>query len=210
MIRINLLSEGRRPVVARKKKATDLFGSTEPALLFLGGGLLLGFLIAAGWWWLANSELKKVEGEVREAKAEVERLKPILEEVADFEAKKEELTRKIEVIKNLTRAQKGPVALMDAVSRSLPDQVWLESMEVRAATVQLRGKAFTTNGVASFIENLNAVPEFGEPDPQSVARAGEVFDFSINFDFQYLDPEALADDEGDGALEAEEDVAAAS
>ena len=160
MIRINLLSEGRRPVVARKTRPKISLGDQDPSLYFLGGGLVLGLLIAAGWWFSLNGKLKAVNADIRVAQREVDELRPILEEVKSFKAKQRELERKIQVINELTLAQKGPVQIMDRVSRALPDLVWLSTMNFRGQTVDLVGTAFNTNAIASFIENLDKVPEF--------------------------------------------------
>ena len=58
MIRINLLSEGRRPVVARKRRPKISLGDQDPSLYFLGGALVLSLLIAGGWWMMLNSKIE--------------------------------------------------------------------------------------------------------------------------------------------------------
>ena len=192
MIRINLLSEGRRPVIARKAKPKLALGDLEPSLLFLSGGILLGLLIVGIQWWGLSSEIKEVDDRIRVAQREVDELRPILEEVAEFKAKQE---RKIEVINDLTLKQEGPVHILDKVSRALPDLLWLSQMNFRGRTVDLVGSAFNTNAVASFIENLDKVPEFKEPEPGNVtaSRSG-TYDFRISFTFVQEEPQT---DDGD-------------
>lgn len=184
MIRINLLAEGRRPVIARKAKPKLALGDQDPSVLFLAGGILLAVLIAGGQWWLLNSETKRLDGRIGVAQAEVDALRPILEEVADFKAKKEELQRKIDVITELTLLQQGPVHIMDKVSRAVPDLLWLTQMNVRGRRVDLVGTAFNTTAIAAFIENLDKVPEFHEPEPGSVNQdRGGIYNFRIAFTF---------------------------
>ncbi len=184
MIRINLLAEGRRPVIARKAKPRLALGDQDPSVLFLAGGILLAALIAGGQWWLLNSETKRLDGRIGVAQAEVDALRPILEEVADFKAKKEELQRKIDVITELTLLQQGPVHIMDKVSRAVPELLWLTQMNVRGRRVDLVGTAFNTTAIAAFIENLDRVPEFHEPEPGSVNQdRGGVYNFRIAFTF---------------------------
>ena len=201
MIRINLISEGRKPVVARKSKAKVNLGEQDPSLLFLGAGTLLGILVALGWYLLVSSQLKSVQEEVRAADREVKELEPILKEVDAFKRQRQELNTKIELITELTAKRRGPVHLMDRISRALPDLVWLASMEVRGKNVKLSGQALNTNAIASFIENLSLVPEFREPDTQNVRRVkGSTYSFQIDFLFELPKPPA----EGEEAVETDQ------
>lgn len=190
MIRINLLSEGRRPVVARRVRPKLSLGDQDPSIFMLSGGILLGLLVIAFQWWGLSSETKDLNGKIFQKRKEVEELKPILDEVADFKRKKAELERKIEVIKDLSRKQQGPVRIMDQISRALPELLWLSTMNVRGTTVDLQGTAFNTNAIAAFIENLDKVPEFKEPDLKNLARArgGATFEFRISFNFVQQQP----------------------
>ena len=202
MIRINLLSEGRRPVVARRAKAAFSLGDQDPSILLLATGLLLGLLVGGGLWWFKNSQIKNVEEKIARAEAEVRELEDIIKQVEDFKAKKAELETKIAVIQDLKLRQKGPVKIMDAISRALPELLWIDSLRLAGTSVTLRGRAFNTDAVARFIGALNDVPEFKEPDTREVAAtrsADELFSFNLNFDFTYQRPKAEGD--GDGRSE---------
>lgn len=200
MIRINLLSEGRKPVVARRLKPKLSFGDQDPSLLFLGGGIVLGLLVVGIQWWSLSGQTDDVNRKVAAKKREVEQLRPILDEVEDFKRKQAELERKIEVIQDLSRKQQGPVRIMDQISKALPDLLWLSSMNVRGTTVDLNGTAFNTNAIAAFIENLDKVPEFREPDPKNLSRArgGATFTFRISFSFVQILPEKEDESEEEG------------
>ena len=204
MIRINLLSEGRRPVVARKTRPKISIGDQDPSLYFLGGGVALGLLVAGVWWLILNGKISAVDADIRVAQREVDELRPILKEVNDFKAKQRELERKISVINDLTLKQEGPVHIMDRVSRALPDLVWLRSMNFRGRTVDLVGTAFNTNAIASFIENLDKVPEFREPDTRDISkgRGGGSYNFRISFTFDQRVQQAKQEEAGAAAPEA--------
>ena len=202
MIRINLLAEGRRPVVARKAKPKISLGDQDPGNLILLAGLILAVLVTLGWWYRLNSEFRAVEARVRQAQAEYDKLAPIIAEVDEFKAMKEDLDTKIEVIKELKRQRTGPVSIMDNVSRALPDLLWLDQMNVIGSTVTMRGKAFNTNAVATFIENLDKVPEFREPDTRNVVADGNrgTYTFQLSFQFVQPMPEDEEAEEGEVAL----------
>ncbi|HEX9735209.1 MAG TPA: PilN domain-containing protein [Thermoanaerobaculia bacterium] len=183
MIKINLLAEGRRPVVARKAKPTLALGGQDPNNLLVVAGFVLGALAVGGWWYQLNAELTARQRQVKAAQRRYAELEPIIKQVEEFKKKNDDLERKVQVIKDLKARQKGPVRIMDHVSRALPELVWLEDMSVIGATLNLRGKAFNTNAVAAFIENLGDVEEFKEPDPkniQIVGREGNVYDFQMS------------------------------
>lgn len=206
MIRINLLSEGRRPIVARRAKARFALGERDPSGPILLLGLLIGGLIAGGLWYREKVRLEKKDEQIEIAQAEVRELEEIIRKVEEFKAQQASLETKIAVIQDLKRKQRGPVQVMDQVSRSLPDLVWLDAMRLQGQTVTLRGQALNTNAVASFIGNLHQVPEFKEPDTKDI-KAGTgrrpAYSFNIVFNFFHELPEEAAEDDLD-------DVAAAA
>lgn len=189
MIRINLLAEGRRPVVARKSKPSLSLGGQDPNNLLMIVGLIVGLLVAGGWWYRLNAELSDMNRKVNNARQEFDSLKDVIQQVEEFKKKKENLENKVAVIKDLKRKQKGPVNIMDKISRALPDLVWLSNMTVAGTTVNLTGQAFNTNAVAAFIENLDEVEEFKEPNATDIRIANrsdagqQVYGFRISFDF---------------------------
>lgn len=200
MIRINLLAEGRRPTAVRKARKVGL-AERDWTHLSLIAAIVLGILVTAGYWFLLQRREAAVREEVVAAEAEVERLRPILEEVEEFKAKQADLERKIEVITNLKNQQTGPVRVMDAVSRALPELLWLDQMNVSASNIRISGRAFNVNAISNFIENLDRVPEFKEPRLGPVRDSGEVYQYTIDVEYSLAPPEV------EGETEAEETAA---
>ena len=197
MIRINLLAEGRRPTAVRK--ARKGIAERNWTLIILVGLIALGLIGTGVYWLLLDHERDTTRERVAAAEAEVERLKPILEEVEEFKAQQADLERKIEVITNLKNQQTGPVRVMDAVSRALPELLWLDRMEVSPTRIQVTGRAFNVNAISNFIENLDRVPEFNEPRLGPVreqGRDGEVYGFTIGVEYSLAPPEPGADEAG--------------
>jgi type IV pilus assembly protein PilN len=186
MIRINLLNEGRRPVVAKKSRSSLSginLGGIDLASAAMVGVVILALLVALGHNFLLGRKIKGRDVEIAEAQAEVDRLAPIIKEVEEFKAKKAELERKVQVISDLKANQLGPVRIMDRVSKALPELLWLQKMTVVANNVSLDGRAFNTNAVANFIENLDKVPEFQEPILQDTTQQNDVYTFKVTFSF---------------------------
>ncbi len=207
MLKINLLAEGKRPVVARKKAATSGGGAGSSGDLgnyLLIAGIVLGLLVTAGWWLMLSNRISNKQEQIAEAKREVEELKAVIKEVEEYKRKKADLERKIQIINDLKANQRGPVQIMDEVSKGLPELLWLTSLETTNTNVSLRGSAFNMSAVANLIDNLDRVEAFGEPILQDATqRAGrgartEVYDFRLSFPYSFKAP-AAAPADGAGA-----------
>jgi Tfp pilus assembly protein PilN len=186
MIKINLLSEGKRPAAVRKAKSTALLQSQNIGMYLLAVGILLGIAATAVYWWSLNGDVEAQQEEIRAANAEVEALASVIKEVEDYKGKKTELERKIKIINDLKLNQRGPVRVMDHISRALPELLWLDKMSMNASTIEVEGRAFNTNAVANFIENLDKVPEFEEPTLKDTSeQAGGVYKFVIDFNYSF-------------------------
>ncbi len=168
MIRINLLTEAKA-AAARKKAPLLPTGARLNNFLFFGG-LGLGVLYVAIMGLTLVSRRAALEEEIVKARLEADRLKSIIEEVKEYEDKKASLESKIQLINNLKTNQKGPVRLMDEISKALPDLVWLTSLDVSSNQISMKGKTLSPNAVATYLENLKKSPFFAEPVFKSLGR----------------------------------------
>jgi type IV pilus assembly protein PilN len=179
MIKINLLTEKFTPA----RVSTRLPGASSRNLIFAVLGVLT--VAAIGYLWYSNtSTLSRLDADLVEAKAERESLQKIIRQVEEFDAKKQELSQKIDIISDLKKRQAGPVHLLDEVSKALPNLVWLTAITQRGDGIQLDGESITLNAVADFIENLRRSRFIESPDlANSVERQGIVV-FNITFLFK--------------------------
>ncbi len=190
MIRINLLAEGKKPVVTKKKQTTEgglkaILQSESLAFYVLLAVATLGLVVVGGRYGLLENRITTLDEEVRVFQEEVDELEPIIREVEEFKAKKDELQRKVGVINQLKANQRGPVRIMDYVSRALPELLWLNRMQVSAQSITISGEAFNTNAVANFMENLDRFPEFREPVLRDTSQRGGVYTFTLNFSYEF-------------------------
>jgi Tfp pilus assembly protein PilN len=172
-------------------------------------GLLLGGLGLAGMYWVWKGRVEEKTEEVRVAQQEVDALAEVIKEVEEFKAKKAELERKIGIINDLKANQRGPVRIMDYISRALPELLWLDRLKMDNDSIEIEGRAFNTNAVAAFIENLDKVPEFDEPILKSTEeQTGGVYKFVVNFNYSFASKAKPAEgEEGEGASPAPSDPA---
>ncbi|MBN2400719.1 MAG: PilN domain-containing protein [Candidatus Aminicenantes bacterium] len=162
MIKINLLKPEKKEVAAGGTTVSIIDESREnkmsvPALIAaiaitVGSIGLLYFMQSNS----LNSEKKLLEERILR-KAELEK---VLKKLAELEASKLELDRKIKIINDLKFKQKDAVFMMDKLSRSLPDWVWLTDLNFKNGNLLLSGKALSNNLIADLINNLQTSNSF--------------------------------------------------
>jgi type IV pilus assembly protein PilN len=149
MIRINLLGVERGKT--RKAAAFDLGRQITLACSLI----LVAAVLGIGWWyWSLSQEAVRVEAEIEAAQREQTRLKSLLTEVAQFEAQRAQLQQRVQLIEQLRAGQSLPVQLLDHVSRSLPDMLWLTEMEQSEGTLTIQGRSTTLIALSDFVGNL--------------------------------------------------------
>ncbi|HEV7668032.1 MAG TPA: PilN domain-containing protein [Thermoanaerobaculia bacterium] len=184
MIKINLIAEGKRPTSVRKIK--PVLEGKDLAQWALVASIIACLLAFGVWWWLLHRQIAIQEVKIEEAERKVEELAPVIRQVEDFKKKKAEIERKLGVIEDLKRAQQGPVHVMDDISRALPELLWLDRLKMTSSNIELEGRAFNTNAVANFIENLDKMPAFEEPTLRSTEeQPGGVYHFILDFNYSF-------------------------
>jgi type IV pilus assembly protein PilN len=149
MIRINLLGVERQK--ARKSFSVDLSAQTSLVCSLV----LVAAVAGIGWWfWSLREQSMQIDQDIAAAQQEVTRLQSILSEVKQFEGRQTQLQQRVALIQQLRRGQSVPVQLLDHVSRSIPDALWLTSFEGSGATVTIEGRSTTLIALSDFVGNL--------------------------------------------------------
>lgn len=199
MIKINLVAEAPTKAARTKRERSEFsLGARQGDVLLLA--VLAVALLGIGTRWLLlkneRDHLREVE---REKRVQRDELQPYIQKVQELEAKRDQLRHKISVINNLKQNQRGPVRIMDEVSRALPDLVWLTKMTMKGDNLTISGVAMDETAVANYISNLDSSPFFQEPTLKRMARGKEdSFSFILECSFTYAPPEISGDDEASG------------
>ena len=150
MIRINLLG-------GEKKKATRAiaaFGAGQ-RLTIMCSLVVVAALAGIGWWyWSLGQEAAQVDSEIAAAQQEAARLRSMMAEVEVFEAQRSRIQERVALIEELRGGQSIPVQLLDHISRSLPDMLWLTAMTQTDSQVTLVGSSRTLVALSDFVGNL--------------------------------------------------------
>jgi type IV pilus assembly protein PilN len=194
LIKINLVREGRAvrgtgaaPVAAAASMATPGAPTSVNNIIVIVL-MVLGILAAAGYYFWYKRELAQRQEIVEQKSQEAQKLEAIIREVEEYQRRKDGLQQRIDLINQLKQNQKGPVRIMDQVSKDLPDLVWLDAMNISGGRISINGRGLNPNAIALFIENIKHDPYFEEPSVGTVAQASAaplVYSFDMNFAFTY-------------------------
>ncbi len=150
MIRINLL-----PVKAAQKKE-----KLRGQLAILGVSVVVVLIGCAGVYASLLGKVSSEQDSIRQKEDEINRLRKTIGEVAHFKKLQKELSGKLEILQALKDGKSGPVHLLDELSHSLPDKLWITSFKESGGGVSLSGIGLNEETVAQFLRNLEASPYY--------------------------------------------------
>jgi type IV pilus assembly protein PilN len=151
VIRINLL--------ATERKAAKRALAFDPAkqITAVCATVLLVATAVIGWrYWRVSHDGTRVDEEIAAAQQETRRLHSVIVQVQQFEQRKAQLQQRVTLIEQLRKAQVGPVHMLDEISLSLPDTMWLTEMKQTGAPneVLIEGRSLSLTGLSDFVANL--------------------------------------------------------
>ena len=196
MIRVNLIAGERRPAKAA------------------GRSLQIGQKIAArrqrdprgrrrllvGWrYWALDQHAAQRRPRHRRRAREEARLAEVLKQVARLRGAARQLQERVTLIDDLRHGQTAPVHIVDQISRSLPEMIWLTSLKQDGYDVTIEGRSTTLAALSDFVGNLEATRYFSASgrDRESEVVTGDerrpdLIEFTIKGTFQMagIDPAA--------------------
>ncbi len=174
MIRINLLG------VKDKKR---LKGIHYEILIFL----LVLALIGVGYYFVnndLNNKITSLNKEIVHLKRELRKLQKIKKEVDLFKRKKNELQKKIDIVKKLKSGQKGYYKILTTIEDVLPEDIWISSFNFSNYNLKLKGFSLRTSSINEFILNLYKTKMFSNIDLKYVKKRTveniDINEFSIS------------------------------
>jgi type IV pilus assembly protein PilN len=152
MIRVNLLGAERQKV----KKPLLAFDPTQ-SLTVICALILVATAAGLGWWfWSLRQESTQLDADIVAAQQESARLQSLLIEVQQFEAQRTTLQQRVALIEQLRRGQSVPVQLLEHISKSVPDMLWLTLMTQDSQQVTIEGRSTTLIALSDFVGNLGS------------------------------------------------------
>ncbi len=182
MIKINLLAE-KKPT---KEKGPII--TIEPGekkwKAFLLIGIIAVCIIWIGFRWVSlNAQTSHLESENEKADKELVRLEEVRKKRDLYQAQRDMLEKKINILLKLKKAQTVPVHILDQISRNLPDFLWLDSLSEKSYVITIKGKATTYNAVSNFYNNLSHSPYFTNVTLGQTKEISEGVSFTLRCTF---------------------------
>ncbi|HEY7789325.1 MAG TPA: PilN domain-containing protein [Vicinamibacterales bacterium] len=186
MIRINLLAVDRH-----RRKKTGWFDpaarvTTACILVLVGTGVALG-----AWALALNRQSATLDEQLANTSAQARRLHSVIQQVQKFEQQRSELQERVALIEQLRQGQSGAVHLLDEVSRSLPDMLWLTEMKQTGDIVTIEGRCVSLTGLSDLVSHLESSPYFKKPvelvgsqtQPATAGQPEELIKFTIKAEY---------------------------
>jgi type IV pilus assembly protein PilN len=159
MIRVNLLpGAGQRsakglsqffPMLAEQRAA--LFGVTV---------LMATAVLVAGWWWTLDQERRQIDAVIGAQEATLVQLQEAARLVEAADVRAADLRERVGLIARLRATQRAPVQLLETISDSLPDGLWLLELKQQGASVRMEGRALSLTALTDFVDRLQTSGHF--------------------------------------------------
>ncbi len=192
MIRVNLLKAEKKTIEERplgaegeaaekkaKEKGPGKKIKTPPGNLVI---VLAVVLLGA----LAYSQKRALDEErtlLSDAQDQQRRLQPVINKLDEIEWQKQYLVKKIALITELRMLQGTAVRVLDAMSRAIPDWVWLTETTLNKRSLLIKGRALTNVLISDYVRNLTELGVFesvGILNTQQRAEGNNQFvDFTV-------------------------------
>ena len=158
MIRINLLAVDRDRTKRRAKFQVAQKVTVASSLMLVAAALFVGW-----WYWSLQQQSTELDQRIVDAQRETARLQALITQVNQFEQQRGQLQARVALIEQLRKGQRGPVHMLDQVSRALPDSVWLTEMKQTNDDITIDGRCTSLTALSDFVGNLEASHYFAPP-----------------------------------------------
>ena len=158
MIKINLLAVDRDRGKRKAKFPIAERVTVGCSLILVAAALVVGL-----WYWSLKNESIALDQQIVQAQQETARLQSVISQVRQFDLRRGQLQQRVTLIEQLRKGQTGPVHLLDQVSRSLPDSMWLTELKQTANDVFIDGRCTTLTALSDFVSGLETSNYFDKP-----------------------------------------------
>jgi len=193
MIRINLIGTEKKDI--REAVPETAVEAREKKKLQLGPLIFIVLAVAiVVIYMMQKKELNQEEELLAQAQAQKNQLQDVLSKLDQLEQQKNILDRKISLIQELQSQQIVAVTIMDVLSKTLPEWVWLTEVSYRNQSIQIKGKGLSNTLIADYMTNLKNDPNIAEISlintNQRTVRNDQYVEFAMSA--RYKSPEIPA------------------
>jgi type IV pilus assembly protein PilN len=154
MPRINLLPHRESK---RKERKLKFF-------VALAAAAGVGLVAAGALYLLYGSMIDSQEHRNDMLRAQIKKLDKQIEEINDLESAKQKFIARMEIIEKLQRSRPEIVHVFDTIVRTLPEGVYLTSVEQNDKKLKFQGVAQSSTRVSTFMRNLDGSQWLRNPE----------------------------------------------
>lgn len=130
----------------------------------LGGVALLGLIVVALWHSMISGAISNQQSRNGFLTANIKELDAQVAEIKELKAQRQRLTERMRIIQDLQGNRPEIVRLFDETVRTLPDGVFYTSIERKGASLTIQGTAESNNRVSSLMRRLDESKWFANPN----------------------------------------------
>lgn len=160
MIRINLAPDAGR-------RAGPSFSLGLPSFN-LGLAFLIVYLAAAGglgfYYVMLTREEARLTAELGRMRAENEQLKVANGQAGNIKERVAEMQKRVATVLDLVKGQGRSLKLLDSFVDTIPQDLWVTSLEEKSSVVKIVGTAYSTTAVSDLMTNLKSSGKFKDID----------------------------------------------
>jgi type IV pilus assembly protein PilN len=155
MIRINLLAIERDRAKRRPAAATTGPQAAQQRIALACSLILVLTALGVGWWyWSLKVQSDRIEEDILTSQKETARLRTLIQQVQTNDARRAQLQERVGLIEELRKGREGAVRMLDEISRSLPDMLWLTEVKQQGADLTITGRCTSLTALSDFVDNL--------------------------------------------------------
>lgn len=168
MIRINLL-----PV-----REVEEASSRRKELLLAGGLIAVTLAAVVSVHFFQAIRINSISTELADLESALVKIRQQNKDLERMEQQKKDLEDKIRVVRQLTSAERrtASVHILDDLSSSTPDQLWLTDFTESKGAAKISGKAVDNQTIASFAHNLSSSQYFQKIEIRETAQEVQTAD----------------------------------
>ena len=158
MIRINLLAPELRPEAPTRAGAGHRAATAGGAVVL---AVLLGLMLREGL--AIRHEAHRLDERMRVLDGQLAGFDGVAARRGEVEGQAADLARRVARVEALRAAQGAPARMLDAVSRVVPEDVWLTELRQQGDDVGMTGRAAGMTGVSAMVAGLESSGYFLPP-----------------------------------------------
>ena len=119
---------------------------------------------------VAAPESARLDEDIARAEVETRQIRSVSSRCGSSSPQKALLQQRVSLIEQLRKGQSAPVHLLDEISKSLPDRLWLSELTQTGAEFTMSGMTDSLTGGIDFVANLESTRWFKSRWRSSTAR----------------------------------------